>query len=194
LVKIHPIKKERDETMIYYFADTHFGHSNIIKMCKRPFQDIEEMDRKIIQNWNSRITNNDDIYFIGDFSYKGGSPQRYLSQLKGKKHLVLGNHDGKIANNPDNQKYFVEIDKRIVLKDNDKMIVLEHFPLVEWEGYFRGSIHIYGHIHNNTTNQTYQIVKNLKNAYNAGADILDFYPRTLQEVVEYNELFWDLNP
>jgi hypothetical protein len=37
-------------------------------------------------------------------------------------------------------------------------------------------------------------VKNLKNAYNAGADILDFYPRTLQEVVEYNEMFWDLNP
>ena len=45
--------------MNYYIADTHFGHKNVIEFDKRPFENIAEMDRALITNWNSRVTDND---------------------------------------------------------------------------------------------------------------------------------------
>lgn len=53
--------------MNYYIADMHFGHDNIRRLSNRPFKTIEEMDRTIIDNWNSRVSDNDDVYILGDF-------------------------------------------------------------------------------------------------------------------------------
>lgn len=47
--------------MIYYISDLHLGHANIIKLCKRPFENVEEMNKAIISNWNSKVTNNDKL-------------------------------------------------------------------------------------------------------------------------------------
>lgn len=41
--------------MIYFTADTHFCHSNIINLNSRPFKDINEMHSVIIRNWNQII-------------------------------------------------------------------------------------------------------------------------------------------
>ena len=82
--------------MNYYIADTHLGHDNIRKLSNRPFNTVEEMDEVIINNWNRRVADNDDIYILGDFSYKGKDPISYLKPLKGRKHLIVGNLDGKL--------------------------------------------------------------------------------------------------
>ena len=95
--------------MNYYIADTHFGHDNIRRLSNRPFETIEEMDNTIIDNWNSRVNDNDDIYILGDFSYKSEDPILYLKQLIGRKHLIVGNHDGKLLKNPVCKNYFIEI-------------------------------------------------------------------------------------
>ena len=80
--------------MIYFTADQHFGHANIIKLCSRPFSDVQEMDEALIENWNRRVTNGDTIYIIGDLLFRNSVPtEEYLQRLKGKKHLILGNHD-----------------------------------------------------------------------------------------------------
>lgn len=55
--------------MIYYISDLHFGHGNIIKLCGRPFQDLEEMNNVLINNWNSKVTNGDKVYIIGDLFF-----------------------------------------------------------------------------------------------------------------------------
>ena len=55
--------------------------------------------------------------------------------------------------------------------------------MVEWDGYYRDVVHFYGHIHNNFDNTTSQYISSVKNAYNIGADILDFTPRTYDEIV-----------
>ena len=80
--------------MIYYISDLHFGHANAIKFDARPFADVEEMDRVMIERWNETVCDDDVVYIVGDFCYRSGrSAAWYLSQLKGQKHLVVGNHD-----------------------------------------------------------------------------------------------------
>lgn len=179
--------------MEYFIADTHFGHQNIIKMNNRPFSSVEEMDEIMIKNWNEAVkSDNDDVYIIGDLCYKSGkNPVEYLKQLKGKKHLIIGNHDGRIIRDPVARKMFVDIKDMSTIWINGKMIVLCHYPMAEWNGFFRGSVLMYGHIHNNIENDTYKIMKNIRNAYNCGVDILGYKPRTFEEVIEWNQKFFE---
>ena len=80
--------------MIYFTADIHFYHENIINHTKRPFKNADEMNRKIIDNWNNIVKANDEVYILGDVTMKGASnANTVLSQLKGKKYLIKGNHD-----------------------------------------------------------------------------------------------------
>lgn len=66
--------------MIYFTADTHFGHYNVIRFCDRPFASAEEMDEAMIQNWNERVTGNDTVYILGD---------KFLETSDGKRSLTL---------------------------------------------------------------------------------------------------------
>ena len=51
-------------------ADCHFGHANIIKYCKRPFKDLEEMNAILIKNWNERVSPGDIVIVLGDFAWE----------------------------------------------------------------------------------------------------------------------------
>ncbi len=53
--------------MNFYISDLHIGHANAIRFDKRPFADIDEMNRAIIDNWNSRVKAEDTVYVLGDF-------------------------------------------------------------------------------------------------------------------------------
>ena len=80
--------------MIYYTADTHFGHKSIIDMCKRPFKTIHQMDRALIERWNERVGHEDTVYHLGDVAFGPVSEGRkYFDLLNGKKHLIVGNHE-----------------------------------------------------------------------------------------------------
>ena len=169
--------------MNYYIADTHFGHDNIRRLSHRPFQSIEEMDETLIKNWNRKITDEDDVYILGDFSFKGKDPIFYLKQLKGRKHLITGNHDKAILKNPDCRKLFVEIADLKTIQDGENRIVCCHYPLVEWDGYYRNTLHFYGHVHNNFHNETVAYASRMKNAYNVGVDVIGFEPKTAKEII-----------
>jgi len=80
--------------MIFYTADLHLGHANVIRHCERPFQDADEMDEELIERWNRKVHKNDTVYIVGDFIFRcHRPPEEYFDLLKGKKHLILGNHD-----------------------------------------------------------------------------------------------------
>ena len=170
--------------MIYFTADTHFCHSNILNLCKRPFSDIEQMNKTLIQNWNSYVSNKDEIYIIGDFLYKGTGfeANAILKELKGKKYLIKGNHDKFIEDKTFNNNNFVWIKDYYVLNYKKTKFVLFHYPIFEWEDYFKDSIHIYGHVHNSGNNieqqKKFEILG--KRAINVGVDVNNFFPISIE--------------
>lgn len=78
----------------WFTSDTHFGHKNILEYEKvaRPFATIEEMHEVMIDRWNSVVAVNDIVYHLGDFCF-GRHWLAIAKRLKGKKKLVMGNHD-----------------------------------------------------------------------------------------------------
>ena len=83
----------------FFTSDSHFGHDNIIRHCKRPckehpFQDGAQMDRALMDAWNSVVSPGDVVYHLGDFSLRPAETiQGLLKKLYGIKHLIVGNHD-----------------------------------------------------------------------------------------------------
>lgn len=179
--------------MKYYIADLHFGHENVIRLDNRPFKDINHMNESLIQNWNETISANDEVYILGDLFFRNSiDPIQVLQRLSGKKYLIPGNHDTKLLKNSEALTYFEAIDKIMEIDDNGKRIILCHYPLLEWNHYFRGSYHIYGHIHNNT-NANFEWIKKEPRMLNAGCMINGYKPVTFDELVKNNKQFITFN-
>ena len=81
---------------MWFTADTHFGHSNIIELTHRPFSSVQEMDRRLIANINDRVSARDSLYILGDFSFRMTVEEAYAIRKKivcQHVHLIRGNHD-----------------------------------------------------------------------------------------------------
>lgn len=77
---------------VWYTADLHFGHRNIITYCNRPWPTPETMDAGLVERWNDTVQPSDTVWVLGDvaLSPKAIGP---VSLLNGRKILVAGNHD-----------------------------------------------------------------------------------------------------
>ena len=177
-------------TRTFYIADTHFGHSNIIKYSNRPFESAQEMDETIAANWNAKVTDEDTVYLLGDVAMGGFqlATIRLIQSLKGQKILISGNHDKVFLKEKTFRDSFTSIHDILSITDNHSRVVLCHFPLAEWEGYYRGAYHIFGHIHN-AKNDAYYFMRGKERALNAGVDITNFQPMTLEQLIKANE-YW----
>ena len=177
--------------MNFYIADMHLGHKNVLKFDNRPFLSVSEMDKVLIENWNSRVSTNDDVYLLGDVCYRSEHiPAWYLKQLNGRKHLIQGNHDAVLMKDSEAMGCIDSVDKMLFVKDCGERIVLCHFPIAEWNGFHKGAYHIYGHIHNRTDG-VYQYMRTLERALNAGCMLNGYQPVTFKELIENNERYKD---
>lgn len=182
--------------MNYYISDLHFGHKNVIRYDTRPFQSVDEMDEALIGLWNDKVSDKDDVYIVGDFSYRSGRQEQwYLKQLNGRKHLILGNHDIKIQANEEAMSFFESVNQIKIIKDSDKDIVLCHFPLASWPMEHHGAWHIYGHLHGNReTDDRADAIRYMRNkdrALNAGCMLNDYTPSSFEELITNNKRFWE---
>jgi calcineurin-like phosphoesterase family protein len=144
--------------MNFYTSDTHWGHKNILKFCDRPWATVEEMDTALIQNWNARVTVDDDIYLLGDFCFRSKNrAAEYLAQLNGRKHLVRGNHDPSdicALSGWSSVQSYLELTEVGPTGEDGKptsldTLILFHYPMREWNKCHRGSYHLWGHCHGN---------------------------------------------
>ena len=80
--------------MVYFTADMHFGHRAIINMQSRPFESVEEMNRVLLQNFNSVVHKDDTVYILGDICHhmKIEDADELIRKMNGKKYLIIGNH------------------------------------------------------------------------------------------------------
>lgn len=152
---------------IFVTSDLHFGHEGIIKHANRPFKSVKEMDDKLIENWNKVVSKNDLVYIIGDFAFKADY-KKYIDKLNGEKILILGNHDCKKTKDG-----FKFITNYLEIMNNGTKYVLSHYPMTSWNGMFRDSVHLYGHVH--SSGKEFEKV-NLPNAFNVNCELFDFKP------------------
>ena len=135
--------------MHYFWADTHFNHGNIIKYSTRPYRDAKEMNRELQAKWNSAVLKeNDEVWFLGDFGFHGAGGDdlgEIFWKLRGKKHLVVGNHDEK---NPQTLRLpWESVEKLYTFKQGGLRAELCHYPLETWKGSWRGTLMLHGHCH-----------------------------------------------
>lgn len=174
--------------MVYFIADTHFGHANVLKLCNRPFETVDEMNETIIKNWNERVRGNDTVYILGDMFFRCADPEAILKRLHGRKHLLVGNHDGSWIHRVDTGKYFKSVSHMLETSDGAHAITLCHYPMLTWN-HQRKSYMIHGHIHNNTDFDFYPLITRRGNILNAGVDMNGFKPVTFEELLENNRAF-----
>ena len=122
----------REQKKIFFISDTHFGHENVLKFG-RQFSSIEEMNETLIRNWNERVSGNDTVYILGDMFFRAADVEGVLSRLKGKKHLILGNHDGSWINKVDLSQYFQSVSNMLEISDGQRGMTLCHYPLLTWK-------------------------------------------------------------
>lgn len=159
----------------FFTADTHFGHNNIIKFCNRPFNSVEEMNEILIDNWNSTVGKDDEIYHLGDFGWKDNKLNlEILRQLNGIKYLIQGNHDTNFVKDKSVRNEFEWIKDYYELEHEDSIIVMCHYPFRLWNRDYYGSVNLFGHLHGKT--------KPMGNQLDVGVDVHNFKPISLNSI------------
>lgn len=190
---------------VWFTADTHFGHANVIRYCKRPWlrpgdvcvgpdgkemwfsstiehERKQEMDETLISNWNNRVGKNDLIFHVGDFCFGRSDADfnRYFHRLNGLIVLVKGNHDKLAAQNKD--KFYAYHDSGLYeTKVGDRKVVLCHYSMKTWNCSHRGSYHLYGHSHGSLPDDPNSL------SFDVGVDCHNFAPLHWSEVVKIME-------
>lgn len=194
--------------MNYYISDLHLFHKNVTRAGKgyddRPFDNPEEMNIVIKDKWNSKVNNGDVVYILGDMAMRGKQENliAFVSTLNGHKVLVKGNHDD--IRDQRYKQLFEEICDYKELNDTldgeNVKLILCHYPILMWKDQHRGSILLYGHVHNSIEEYYFQkCLSDMDNeeffdrragnkvlrAYNTGCMMpyMDYEPRTLKEIV-----------
>lgn len=136
--------------MIWLTADTHLGHENIITQANRPFRSVKQMDDHIISAINEMVAPGDELYVLGDFSFRTSREDvRMYRWLIGCRnvYLIRGNHDLLWHGSSPFQREYGYYDQLHSPRPRRHRIVMCHYPILSWRSMDFGSIHAHGHIH-----------------------------------------------
>jgi len=190
--------------MLWFTSNLHLGHTNAIEFKRRPFADIEEMNRVLIENINAVVKRDDELWILGDFSYRINKEQvRELRSMINCRHvhLVKGNHDKDYS--ADN--IFQSVQDYKELKTEYGKLILFHYPIMEWNAAHYGTIHLHGHIHSapdgyNQANRDSLLKDRFcyghtpkhddmrLRIYDVGVDANDYRPVSLDQIAAYMDI------
>ena len=145
MIKFGQKLKSTDNRKYHLVSDLHFGHSRIMEFCKetRPWSSLEEMHEALIEHWNSKVSGDDVVFHLGDFSFFAKEKtQSIIDQLNGNVVWIAGNHCYKVFN-----QLGIKYHNYFEINFDGKKICMSHYPIAAWNGQKYGSIHLHGHTH-----------------------------------------------
>lgn len=149
----------------WFISDTHFSHTNIIRYTGRPFENVEEMNRCLIKNWNDCIDADDQVFSLGDFGLGDVDHLHSIcSQLKGHKICICGNHDRNASHMM--RVGFSTVLESAFLKIGQHTVELIHIPSSEKPTHFQ----LHGHVHEKRPS------KIISNQLNLCVEVWDYKP------------------
>ncbi|MDZ7823552.1 MAG: metallophosphoesterase [Ahrensia sp.] len=154
------------------------GTTTSSNIRNRPFRSVAEMDARILSNYQACVRPDDDFWFVGDFGFgeTGGKPdhlERIFKALPGRKHLIIGNHDGERVQ----RLGWTSVQPMAEIKDGQYRVVMCHYPMITWNGARRGALHLFGHVHDTWMGS--------RNAINVGVDLWDFMPVRIDDIARF---------
>ena len=186
---------------LWFTADLHLGHGNIIKYCNRPFLSEEEKERAsedrrglwnvspetvrrhddaLIDGINERVKEDDVLWVVGDFSLSSfEEATAYRARIRCREvNLVWGNHDL-----PAYEPLFGRIMDQGMVKHRGQKIWLNHYPMRSWDKSFHGAWHLYGHVHGRLAKEDEVDQRSL--VRDVGVDSTDYVPLSFSELSDY---------
>ena len=169
--------------MTYFWADTHFNHAGILHHCSRPWATVAEMNRALVERWNAAVSReSDEVWFLGDFGFSPGTGHpvgepldSIFFRLRGRKFLVVGNHDDR---NPRVLRLPWERQERLVtFRLDGRRAELCHYPLETWKNAQSGALMLHGHSHGT-------LRRPLPHRFDVGADVFADGPVAWDRLLE----------
>ena len=135
---------------VFFISDLHFGHKYVIAFDKRPFKNVQEMEREMIRRWNAKVSPEDHVFVVGDMFGKVTTAHagEIVHTLNGKIHLIRGNHDPK-------GELFESLFEEVVpskaiqvrVRGEKQRVIMRHRLLPVFKGNDEGVVQLYGHTH-----------------------------------------------
>jgi calcineurin-like phosphoesterase family protein len=158
---------------IFFTSDTHFRDARVMRLDQRPFASITDHDASLIAFWNENVQPEDEVWHLGDFARASVEQVTVLlSQLNGRKHLIIGNNDGeptRAASGWSSIQHYKE------LAIGTQLLILCHYPFRTWNKIGRKSINLHGHSHGK--------LRPVPRQYDVGVDAWAFRPVTLETIL-----------
>ena len=169
---------------VFFTADPHFGHHNIIRYCERPFATVEEMDRAMLERVNAVVQPADTLYILGDFCMGVAdrlvAAERYRQAIRCRQvHLIWGNHDP--IEDPSFSALFTSTTHLLNLRLGGQRVTLCHYAMRTWDKSHHGAWQLYGHSHGTLAEEA-----DLWNL-DVGVDCWNFYPISYEQVARVME-------
>ena len=169
----------------FFTSDTHYFHRNILKYSKvrENFVDEIEMNEKLIESWNSVVSDDDFIYHLGDFAFANiEKTLSVLERLRGKICLISGNHDKKLLKSSEFRSQFFDIRNSYhEIQVDGIFVIMCHYPIASWNGKYHNSFHLHGHTHGTLQQEGKSLDVGIDNRE-------DFMPWTWEEICDFMKL------
>ncbi len=178
--------------MNYFTSDLHFGHRAIIDFCNRPYFNVHEMEKDLIDNINSAVNSNDCLYVLGDFAFTNGEHiKSILPRINCPVVLIRGNHDHRIKRKIENTYGFADVFDELDIDIGNYTVTMSHYPFkgdhTEQDRFPEkrpkdfGQWLLHGHVH-----KLWKI-KREERMINVGCDVWGYFPLSELDVLAVTE-------
>jgi len=171
---------------IWFSSDWHINHKNIAgpKVSNwnhgfRNFSSTDEMNNHLFKTINDTVSQEDTIYFLGDFCFGGHTlTPKWRSEINCKTiHVCKGNHDLHIDKYKD---CFTSVQDVLTVELEDCTFFMSHYSHQVWAASHKGVKHIFGHSHGSLEGVGRSMDVGIDAAYKIFGE---YRPFSLQEVM-----------